>query len=58
MEAFNLMVRNGSVGEFIGRVIDDIKPESICFSEQDGNRGAFLAVEVPDASAISSIAEP
>ena len=27
IEPFNSMVRNGSVGEIIGRVIDDIKPE-------------------------------
>lgn len=58
IEPFNSMVRNGSVGEIIGRVIDDIKPESIYFSEQDGSRGAVMVVEVPDASAIPSIAEP
>ena len=27
IEPFNSMVRDGSVGEVIGRVIDDIKPE-------------------------------
>ncbi len=58
VEPFNSMVRNGTVGEIIGRVIDDIKPESIYFTEQDGNRGAVMVVEVPDASAIPSIAEP
>src|SRR3970040_494754 len=58
IEPFNSMVRNGSVGEIIGRVIDDIKPESIYFSEQDGSRGAVMVVEVPDASAIPSIVEP
>ncbi|MNQ28756.1 hypothetical protein D3C85_420510 [compost metagenome] len=58
IEPFNSMVRNGSAGEIIGRVIDDIKPESIYFSEQEGNRGAIMIVEVPDAAAIPSIAEP
>jgi len=58
MEPFNSMVRNGSVSEIIGRVIDDIKPESIYFSEQDGNRGAVMVVEFLDASAIPTISEP
>lgn len=58
IEPFNSMVRNGTAGEIIGRVIDDIKPESIYFTEQDGNRGAVMVVEVPNASDIPSIAEP
>lgn len=58
IEPFNSMVRNGTAGDVIGRVIDDIKPESIYFSEQDGHRGAIMIVEVPDAVAIPAIAEP
>ena len=58
IEPFNSMVRNGTVGEIIGRVIDEIKPVSIYFSEQDGNRGAVMVVEVPNAAAIPSIVEP
>jgi len=52
------MVRNGTAGEVIGSIIDDIQPESIYFSEMDGHRGAVMLVDVPDASAIPSIAEP
>ncbi|WP_333600204.1 panthothenate synthetase [Flavobacterium sp.] len=58
IEPFNSMVRNGTAGLVIGRIVEEIKPESIYFSEQDGNRGAVLVVEVPNASAIPSIAEP
>ena len=58
IEPFNSMVRNGTAGEIIGRVIDDIKPESIYFTELNGNRGAVLVVDVPNASDIPSIAEP
>jgi hypothetical protein len=57
-EPFNSMVRNGTAGEIIGRVVDDVKPESIYFTEIDGNRGAIMVVDVPDASAIPSIVEP
>lgn len=58
IEPFNTMVRNGTAGEIIGRVIDDIKPESIYFTELDGNRGAVMVVDVAEASDIPSIAEP
>lgn len=58
IEPFNSMVRNGDVGDIIGRVIDDIKPESIYFTAQSGHRGACMVVEVAEASSIPSIAEP
>ena len=58
IEPFNSMVRNGTAGEIIGRVIDDIKPESIYFSEQEGNRGAVMIVDIPESSAIPAICEP
>lgn len=58
IEPFNSMVRNGTAGEIIGRVIDDIKPEIIYFTELEGNRGAIMVVEVPHASDIPSISEP
>jgi len=58
IEPFNSLVRNGKAGEILGRIIEDIKPESIYFSEQEGCRGAVMVIEVPDASAIPSFAEP
>ena len=58
IEPFNSMVREGTAGELIGRVIDDIKPESIYFTELEGSRAAVMVVEVPNASDIPSIAEP
>jgi hypothetical protein len=58
IEPFNSMVRNGTAGDIIGRIIDDIKPESIYFTEQEGCRGAVMVVEIPDASGVPAIAEP
>ena len=58
VEPFNSMIRNGSVGEIIDCVIDEIKPESLYFTEMDGHRGAVMVVDVPEPSAIPSIAEP
>lgn len=58
IEPFNSMVRNGTAGNVLGRIIDDLKPENIYFTEQEGNRGAVMIVNIPDASHIPSIAEP
>ena len=58
IEPFNSMVKNGTAGEIIGRVVDDIEPESIYFTELNGNRGAVMVVDIPDASHIPSISEP
>ncbi len=58
IEPFSSMVRDGTVGDIIGRIIDAVKPESIYFTEQEGNRGAVMVVDVKEASSIPSIAEP
>lgn len=58
IEPFNSLVRSGKAGEILNRVIEDIQPESIYFSEQEGCRGALMVVEVNDASQIPAIAEP
>ena len=57
-EPFNTMVRNGTVGDIIGRILEDIKPEIAYFTEQNGRRGAVLVVQVDQASDIPALAEP
>ena len=58
VEPFNTLVRQGKVGAVLGRIFEDIKPEAVYFSEQDGKRGVFLIVDVQDSSRVPSIAEP
>jgi len=58
IEPFNSLVRKGKAGEIIGRVLEDVKPESVYFTEHEGNRGATMIVDIVDASAIPAIAEP
>lgn len=57
-EPFNTLVRNGRAGEIIGRIIEDLKPESIYFTEQDGARGAVALFEIEDSSRLPYFAEP
>lgn len=58
IEPFNSLVRSGKAGEILGRIIEDIQPESIYFSEQEGCRGAVMVVEIQDASGIPAVSEP
>ncbi len=57
-EPFNSLVRNGKVGEVIGRILDAIKPETAYFTDQDGKRGAIFAVDVKTPSDVPFFAEP
>ena len=57
-EPFNTLVRKGKAGAILGRILDDIKPEAVYFSEQDGKRGGTFLVDVKDPSRIPAIAEP
>ena len=58
VEPFNSLVREGKAGEVIGRIVEDIKPESIFFTEHEGNRGAVMLINIPEASDVPAIAEP
>jgi len=58
LEPFNTMVRNGSAGPTMMRIIDDLKPEASYFGEQDGRRGGWLVIDVKSPSDVPRIAEP
>lgn len=57
-QSFNAAVKDGSAGTKLSRILEAIKPEAAYFTEQDGQRGAVLIVDLPDASKIPALAEP
>ncbi|HET7100603.1 MAG TPA: panthothenate synthetase [Terriglobia bacterium] len=57
-ETFNAAVRDGSLGKKMQRILEEIKPEAVYFTEMDGTRGAILIVDLKDPSKVPSIAEP
>lgn len=57
-EPFNSAVRDGSAGAKLNRIIEEIKPEAIYFTERNGQRGAVIIVELADPSKIPALAEP
>jgi hypothetical protein len=57
-EPFNAFVRDGTAGEKLGRILEDIKPQAVYFVENDGRRCAMLVVDMPDPSRMVALAEP
>jgi hypothetical protein len=57
-EPFNSLVKKGTAGDTLQGVLDEIKPSAAYFSEQEGQRGAFLLVDVPEPARIPALAEP
>ncbi len=55
---FNKAVRDGSAGQKLRRILEDIKPEAVYFTELNGQRGAILIVDMADPSRVPSLAEP
>jgi hypothetical protein len=57
-EPFNSLVKNGRVGEIMGKIVEELRPESIYFTELNGSRGAVALFEVENSSRIPYFAEP
>jgi len=57
-EPFNSLVRDGSAGTKIGKILEAIRPEAAYFTEQDGHRGAVVIVDLADPSKVPAMAEP
>ena len=58
IEPFNSAVRDGTAGEKLQRILASIEPEAAYFTEQDGNRGCTLIVNVSSPSDVPRLAEP
>jgi len=57
-EPFNSHVRDGSIGNIIGEMMESLGFESFHFVELDGCRGAVGVFNISDSSEIPTYAEP
>lgn len=57
-ETFNAFVRDGSVGERIQKILEDLTPEAVYFTEFGGRRTIIAVVDIADGSEIPRLAEP
>ena len=55
---FNAAVKDGTVGDKIRRILEETKPEAVYFTEQNGQRGAIMIINVDDPSQVPAFAEP
>ena len=58
LEPFNSLVKNGTAGQIIEKILGDLKPEAAYFAARDGKRSGLIVLDVADASKIPSVAEP
>lgn len=58
VEAGNGAAKAGKLGTTIQSILADLKPEAVYFTDDNGQRTAFLFLEMQDASLIPAIAEP
>jgi hypothetical protein len=58
VEKFNKAVYDGTIGEKMGKILEDTKPEAVYFTAKDGKRGGYLIVDMSDPSEMPKIAEP
>jgi len=56
--AGNEAARDGKLGTTIQSILSDLKPEAVYFTDDEGQRTAFLFLDMRDASQIPAIAEP
>ena len=57
-QPFNAAVKDGTAGSKLNRILEAAKPEAVYFTEQNGQRGAVLIVDLPDASKLPALVEP
>lgn len=55
---FNAAVKDGTVGQKLSSILEATKPEAVYFTEQNGQRGAVLIVDLPDPSKLPALVEP
>ena len=57
-EPFNTLVRENKAGPILGKILDELKPEAVYFTEQHGMRCAVLIIDLTEESRVPSFAEP
>ena len=58
VETANKAITDGSLGDTIGSILGDLKPEAVYFGLQEGARTAFVVVDVTNSSEIPGLVEP
>ena len=58
VEAGNAATKEGRLGETIGAILEELKPEAVYFVDDNGQRTAYIYFDMQEASQIPGIVEP
>src|SRR5918992_3265561 len=58
MDEGNAGIKDGSLGQTLQTIIDELNPEAAYFGPIEGARGGYLVVNFDDPSQLPAIAEP
>ena len=58
VDAGNAAAKAGKLGETIQAILADLKPEAVYFTDEHGQRTAFIVLHLQDAAHIPAMAEP
>ncbi len=58
MEEGNAAIKDGSLGQTLEAIINELKPEAAYFGPIEGARGGHLVVNFDEPSQIPAVAEP
>ena len=57
-EPFNSLVKKGTVGKILGKMLEELKPEAAYFSLEDGKRSATIVININKPGDYVKYAEP
>lgn len=57
-EEGNRAARDGTMGETIRRIVEEMKAEAAYFSEDSGERTGYIFFDMKDSSELPAVAEP
>ncbi len=50
-------MRKGTAGALLGKIVDELRPEAVYFTELDGRRGVTLVVDVESPAQVPRFCE-
>ncbi|WP_369134681.1 DUF3303 family protein [Modestobacter sp. I12A-02662] len=54
----NAAIRDGSIAQVIGQMVEQLRPEAAYFAGEDGQRACFIVFDMTDAAQLPAVCEP